>query len=56
MGKHHFGLTIGQKQLMKTIDAARSHYRFVGEGIKRCVADDEDLFMRVEFFAASYHA
>ena len=33
---------------MKTIGDARAHYRFVGEGIERCVADGEDLFPRFE--------
>ena len=33
---------------MKTIEDARNHCRFVGEGIEQCVADGEDLFARFE--------
>ena len=37
---------------MKTIEDARNHCRFVGEGIEKDVADGEDLFARFEGFAA----
>ena len=33
---------------MKTIEDARNHCRFVGEGIEKAVADGEDLFARFE--------
>ena len=41
---------------MKTIEDARNHCRFVGEGIKQCVADGEDPFARFESSAACYRA
>ena len=33
---------------MKTIEEARNHCRYVGEGIEKAVADGEDLFARFE--------
>lgn len=33
---------------MKTLEDARNHCRFVGEGIEKDVADGEDLFARFE--------
>ena len=33
---------------MKTIENARNHCRFVGEGIEKSVADGEDLLARFE--------